>query len=284
MTKRTVIHVGLMKSGSTTIQKAVKSMRDVEFASAIRLKETQFEDLGRSRQVLENILDGMKGSRRFISHEALTYGRSRRCGQVLSEAAPDAHVLLVLRSPREYAKSLYRMAVMRRLYSEFPNKYLQDQLSPVNLARLQCDFAHFVERDAFHVLPFELLRDDASKFFSHVGELLSADFVRNEVEKANSSPDGRMLLPALVYNIAASSLSDDFDQLLRVKHELWYGKHADADKADAVCRQMFPEVAKRLDLEMSDFSVDWTSELAPIREMDAFQPYLREYGFVSELS
>lgn len=297
--KKIVVHVGMMKAGSTSIQSAIQRAPDVDFLSALPLKETQFESLEESKAVLSELLDNHSDSDRplFVSHEALINGRPKRCAKVLQAVVPDATVLIVTRSPRKYIQSQYKMLVSRLAGSIMPSEYIAEWegifRDHLDLNEVSSHFEHFRKRGDLRFMPFELLTSDPDRFWHAIEDIVDlkpGDILDTVPQVQNQSPDLAMVKVFLALNMmfadmVGSMREEDAKEVMQKVSSLEDQIFRSLNTVDKSEQREFAEKYKssilgfsdEFDTQFSRMGVDVAKNMSVLKEIPEYQEFLSEY-------
>lgn len=167
-------HIGVPKSGTTTLQRALGDDPRIHVARSRHFNTSRFyvetyPEAPADRVLVESDETLVKGDGTF-SKAHVTLAR-------IHEVSPDAHIILTIREQR----SLLLSAFKHNLRVGLPEATLTDFL----LSPRGTDFIAFTQyatlleliglhfpKDHVHVVPFEWLRDEPSRFFGRVYEVL----------------------------------------------------------------------------------------------------------------
>lgn len=209
-----------MKSGSTSLQKAVKSSPHVDFISAKAVKETSLASAKAISDALSRIVPAAISKPTFISHEALVTGRSPKLATALAEY-PEAAILVVWRPLDERFESHYKMAVTRAGLAQYPKSFFAARIRNFDRTSSRKKISSlFHGRVEF--LDFEEMRDSPNIFYDHISAMLSLPAgAVSPPEKAHNVAMGiDATVVALDANIAARRLIGINKDLVATHHML----------------------------------------------------------------
>ncbi|MBC2779040.1 hypothetical protein [Parasphingopyxis marina] len=184
-----VFHVGLMKSGSTSLQKAVKSASQVQFISAKEVKATSLRSVTAISKALSRTMPAAPLLPLFVSHEALVTVRAPKLITALAEY-PEATVLVVWRPAVERFESHYKMAVTRAGLAQYPNDFYTARTRSF-LRTSSREKISSLLRGRVEFLDFSEMRDSPTTFYDRISAMLSL-------------PAGAIQPPEKAYNVAMS--------------------------------------------------------------------------------
>ncbi|MDQ0503246.1 hypothetical protein [Xanthobacter agilis] len=292
--RQVVVHLGMMKSASTTIQRAARRC-GIIYRSAQPLKAALHQHRGeRSKAInamskaLHDIIPSDNDKNLFLSHESLIYGRPEWVLTAVRRVAPAAHIFIIVRNPNDWIRSYYRFSVSRatemempasfllRMTDKFKSHYALDQLLPL------IERAGFADR--FTMLPFELLSKNPAEFSAALARHLGLHFKAKDLKTVqNAGQSLSDVLANLRFNRVAAQLtggSRDPERLKQLFAELKLqmylasarstGKEADGNMRDVDFLQ--------LRTELEEINVEFADGYQCLRNIDEFAPFLTRYG------
>lgn len=205
MTKRIVLHVGFMRTGSSLLQAEVfpglSSVQTYSYGhpfiplvNGIR-SATPDPPLAAQRQTLVDWVAASDRPIQLFSWEGLVggfladYRQGPAMTDFLKATFPDAHVLLLIRRQADLVDSLYRQALHAYHFprvAEFLNRTPLGfgafrEGAPANIDVRSLAFGPVVDRyeamfgaDRVHIIPYELLRLDAPQFYRRLSDAIGA--------------------------------------------------------------------------------------------------------------
>jgi len=197
----------------------------------------------------------------------------------------DVRILLVVRSPKAWLRSLYRNLVIMGV-AQLPQEFFEC-FGPVAAQWANVDYLLSLYGGLFSpqnvcVLPMEMLRDDAAAFFRAVNglagaEILSENDARN-VGLSDGASERFRKLWADIERIAPPQASWN-DWTVRYKQQTWEFLHnAILNNPSSVARANETWKDDSVSYEMPPALVaELRSRMASLRGVDAFHPYLDEY-------
>jgi hypothetical protein len=205
MAKRIVLHVGFMRTGSSFLQaKVLPGLSEVATYSyghpfiplAIGVRNaTPGATLTAQRQALIDWVEASDRPIQLFSWEGLVggfladYRQFPAVTDFLKSTFPDAHVILFIRRQADLVDSLYRQALHTYHFphvSEFLNRtssgfgaFREGPSANIDVRSLA--FGPVVDRyeamfgaDRVHIIPYELLRLDAGRFYCRLSKAIGA--------------------------------------------------------------------------------------------------------------
>ncbi len=218
-TPRTTIHVGLLKTASTTLQAGFAANPaltyvDYRLVEPLRNAASAAAESGQAlpgQVPVGNLLSVLRASNKpvVISDErfsgipnynyqiksgAVTRAFQTHCAQLLHAVCPQARVVIVLREPRAWLTSYYKQFLKfgehRRIkpYCRAHHDHLVQSYSVDFLTNLYADL--FGAKNVT-VLPFEMLRKDSPRFLEIFSDIVGTDVLLPE--SANKGIDDELI-------------------------------------------------------------------------------------------
>lgn len=245
----TWVHIGLPKTGTTTLQQVIFT-RHEQILYLGKFVAEDLNDLSRELTVTtENRFDEQRASTYLHDRKSQPSNRHRVCvfsEELLSYSKtmppelsagrikglfPNARVILVLRNPFEWLQSIYFFNLKRRkpsvlqgfnewLASELSKPPHESELATLAVDRLSAGYAELFGVDAIKVMRYEDFRSNPENFLKHLSTLLGIDPV--ETIQLYSSSSRRRL--NLRLTIGQEEFCRKFALVTRGQHREYVGE------------------------------------------------------------
>jgi len=172
--KRTLVHVGLHRTGTTFLQKHVFPQLNVNF---IHVKGVDILKKHKLDNKNSNVLSSEYFSGNPWNFDNENYGSNDRykIADKIKEMYPDANILLVLRNQDDWKRSLYNQYKKSKGYlsrEEFDKKFDDEYLNFV-------DYSNYLIKtfgiDKVHILQYENLKKDYKGFIREICKILDVN-------------------------------------------------------------------------------------------------------------
>lgn len=213
--KAALVHIGLPKTATTSMQNRWRNDPNIAL-----VHQGLLPAVGKAREIGRNRSGGntpikwqfdtqpLPGQKIVFSQEALSsaYINERAtvddiqrfqqaAADTIKELMPDSRILIVLRTPDGWIKSIYNQAVKQGGIDSFvqflvnEREYIEQSLNIVQLKRI---WARCYGKKKVLVLPMELFRDNVKKFYECIEnfcEISSPDLNVHPTSNPSLSPD-----------------------------------------------------------------------------------------------
>jgi hypothetical protein len=266
-TNRALIHIGLHKTASTSLQQIWHDIPGVSLSHHFILKLTDLlrdaveKDTGldlaplQQEQMFHTEAKTPDPFRIFTNECMSTFAWLRdpapdrralyfdALGDIFTQLEPNAHVLLVVREPRAWLLSMYKQYLHSGGTMSF-RRYLlrhEDWLTGVlNIGSLVEVWRSRYGAGNVHILPYEMVRDDMPAFFE-------------TLHHRTGAPKPNLNTPPKRKNTSVTAKEGEFMRQANQFIELFMQSRALDDAGRGVLKQLLPLVNKTMRLEFEQY-------------------------------
>jgi hypothetical protein len=294
---KVIVHVGLMKAASTTIQRLAESSSELDLLDPTVIidwqKETRRTKWRHGTQTFANVVSNTKLSSKpvLITYESLHTLHWFKFGREVAAALPDAEILLIARNPIDYIRSIYQ----KQIRSGYAGNLVDFARERVNQLRRTFDFDGMIAAYAScglktHLLPMELLQNESHEFFALLREILTVDLLKDRhLIHANSSPPFANLEMVRAANMLFSTIlrdAGDGTQWSTYQRNVYSWTSRLSHITDESLRQLQSlfNVRNEADFKAEigdldqEFRAFFSQRMTCLRSRAPFAPYLKLYG------
>ena len=295
-----IVHLGIRKTGTSTFQRALARAEEagVDFLYGKKILKDWINanpinngDNPIDYRSLENILKEGRGRHAIFTHEGLIMYDPKKLSAVIKAALPDAKILVTFREPNSFLMSQYKHHVLNggiEAPEVFSARYCRKVLFKLlNVSRVMNAFANAGLKDQLTLLPYEWQRDDYTAYLKFMSEYCALDLAKYHpgyVVNKSPGPQFNELLRRL--NTALQSVDP---KLLKNAEYSRFIRIASMSSAQAPeLKYIFDAYYDQLEIEYElpvvpeKFRAKFSERMNPLRDIDAFKPYLAEYGLATE--
>lgn len=295
-----IIHLGIRKSGTSTFQQAVEraceAQAELTSGKQAILQWTRANGHNQANQkpdyaALRNILKTGADRHMIFSYERLAFYDQDELATVISEALPNAKILLTLRSPNSFLRSEFRHKIRDGHpydVNAFSKQFTKSSLFKLlNVERYTRAFEKVGLREQLTILPYEWQADAGDSYFDFLSDFCGIDFHKYRLSYHVKKSPGRRFteLNRRVSELLEASAPEVL-QSLEYRRFVKLASIAVAQTPDF--EEMFGHFYEGIELDMREPEVpedlwpELRARLEPLREIDVFKPYLKAYGIATE--
>lgn len=260
---KSLIHIGLHKTASTSLQQIWNDMPDVSLSHRFILKLTEHL----RNAVEKNIpldLEPLQSEPMFHSQTKTEDGYavfSNECmsiynwlqepdekttttyfdalADIFMQLAPEASVLIVVREPNAWFKSMYMQYIHGgggHAYEQYLESNSRFLIHTLRVERMVKTWGERYGADNIHILPYELIKDDLASFFDELYLITGMP-----VPDLTQAPQKK--------NISVTPQEGEFMRQAKIFMDLFMKCEALDDPSRRVLNQIIPLVTKTMRLE-----------------------------------
>ena len=290
------VHIGLIKSASTTLQRVARTTDGLYFPPVQEVgnwqKRATRKGFDEARPDFLRIAEEAKAfdGPALISRETLSALPGEQFAELLEEALPGCRVFVISRNPVDWAMSSYKKLIRHGFTSPI-EKFITRRL-PGMLSSF--DFDGLVEAYGRHgiavdFIPFELLVQDRAAFFAMIERTVGFTFSDFKLEAAaNPTPPHELLeMIRASSNLFRTILAKQDDDSQRQYATLLYKWTSNLNKIDdEKIAGLLPhfnivpqsELRGALDAHAGDLFEAVSPRMSVLRTIPEYEPFLEQYG------